>query len=448
MTAPGAPVVVVGGGLPGMAAAARLAALGHEVVLVESTSELGGRWCPGSPRAHGVAPVLTLPAAWRDLFRKTGRTLDVELRARGWTLTAAAPVVHRFPDGTSLALPGDRGSQYTALADMLGRRHADAWRTLLDGLDETWQAVRRNGLERPLARRADVAPDARALLRGTTVAGLARSAPAPLSHLVAASAWRTGSDPRRTPAFVASRLAVERDFGRWFLADAAGNPLSAAELTAILSDRLAARGVITRTATSVRGLTADGVDTDAGPIAAAAVITTIHPWHAGPLGTSRRGRLRPALSPRVTTSLVPGSLDGVAEDVRHTRAGPVVTYRRQVGADVLTTVIDHTVRTPDPGAGARWDGWRSWFRRPEVRQSGARTRGALWSATAAAPGGSEPWAQLLTAALAVYDVHETLTGEDVRPTNASYRPRVHRRRADRSDDEPGRRFRHPDTRPT
>jgi phytoene dehydrogenase-like protein len=433
MTSPGAPVVVIGGGLPGMAAAARLAALGHEVVLIESDPELGGRWGAADSRADGIAPVITLPAAWRDLFRKTGRTLDVELRSRGWTLEPAAPVVHRFPDETILTMPADRGSQYTALTDAFGRAHADSWRDLIDRLGETWQAVRMLGLERPLADRADAAPYARALLRRTTVAGLARTVPDPLSHLVAASAWRVGSDPRRTPALAASRLAVERDFGRWYVADAAGNALPATALAGVLADRLATRGVDTRTSTAARGLTADGVDTDAGPVAAAAVIVTIHPWHDVPWGAPRRGRLRPALSPRVTASLAPGSVDGVTEDVRHTPAGPVVTYRRQAGTDVLTTVLDHTIRTPDPGAGARWDGWRSWFRRPALRPSGTRENGGPWSATVAAPGGPEPWAQVLTAALAVYDVHETLTGEDVRPANTSYRPRVHRRRAARGD---------------
>ena len=40
----GDPVVVIGGGLAGMAAAARLAKAGHPVELHEQRASLGGRW--------------------------------------------------------------------------------------------------------------------------------------------------------------------------------------------------------------------------------------------------------------------------------------------------------------------------------------------------------------------------------------------------------------------
>ena len=42
-------------------------------------------------------------------------------------------------------------------------------------------------------------------------------------------------------------------------------------------------------------------------------------------------------------------------------------------------------------------------------------------ASAASPAGPEPWAQLGSAALAVYELHERLTGEDSRPTNVAFR---------------------------
>ena len=40
------PVVVIGGGLAGLAAAARLAKIGHQVELYERSERLGGRWAP------------------------------------------------------------------------------------------------------------------------------------------------------------------------------------------------------------------------------------------------------------------------------------------------------------------------------------------------------------------------------------------------------------------
>ena len=49
-------------------------------------------------------------------------------------------------------------------------------------------------------------------------------------------------------------------------------------------------------------------------------------------------------------------------------------------------------------------------------------RPRLLVASASSRGGNEPWAQLLTGALATYAAHHLLTGEDIRPTNRGYRP--------------------------
>lgn len=55
-----------------------------------------------------------------------------------------------------------------------------------------------------------------------------------------------------------------------------------------------------------------------------------------------------------------------------------------------------------------------WQQRPLLRDPQDPRR---FHASAASPGGAEPWAQVLTGALASYAVHEVLTGEDIRPTN-------------------------------
>ena len=49
------PVVVIGGGLAGLAAAARLAKAGHQVELYERSETLGGTWAPYrlDERCHG-----------------------------------------------------------------------------------------------------------------------------------------------------------------------------------------------------------------------------------------------------------------------------------------------------------------------------------------------------------------------------------------------------------
>lgn len=97
------------------------------------------------------------------------------------------------------------------------------------------------------------------------------------------------------------------------------------------------------------------------------------------------------------------------------------------------------VSTDDPGDGEahvdtidpdlRWYRPRRWHRhdtfvdqllaRPRLRTPG---RPGHYHASASSPAGREPWAQLLTGALAAYAVHEQLTGEDIRPTHRDQPP--------------------------
>ncbi|HSU03356.1 MAG TPA: FAD-dependent oxidoreductase, partial [Nocardioides sp.] len=98
-------VVVVGGGFGGMAAAARLAKLGHDVTLLERSPFLGGAL--STVELDGFAwdagPTSTLlPAVVRDLFRKSGRPLEREVDLQPLDLVRE----HRFEDGSSLRLPG------------------------------------------------------------------------------------------------------------------------------------------------------------------------------------------------------------------------------------------------------------------------------------------------------------------------------------------------------
>ena len=87
-------VVVIGGGVGGLASAARLAKLGHQVTLVERLPGLGGAM--SEVEADGFAwdagPTYTLlPAVVRDLFRKSGRPLEreLELESTGLSLPVA-----------------------------------------------------------------------------------------------------------------------------------------------------------------------------------------------------------------------------------------------------------------------------------------------------------------------------------------------------------------------
>ena len=414
-------IVVAGGSLPGVAAAARLARAGHEVTLVEAENRIGGRLA----RPGVWAPVIDFPAPLRDLFRKSGRPFDAELGRRGLRLAPAPPAVHRFADGTELPWPTDRAEQWHLLCDRYSPAVAARWRDTLDALDETWQRLRPLGLEadpggRPRHLR-------RALARAgldprDTVEHLARRLDHPhLSELVRDTARLTGSDPRETPAFWASRLSVQRTFGRWQLVDAAGVPLPATALLDALEQRLATRGVRVLTSTNVTAIRPDGVATDSGDLPADAVVSALDPWLQRRLTKAAPpppwARLEAAHAPHITVTDDDGPPEP-AEKVDHTPAGPIVTYRRPDAHGTEVVVHDHTRTTPDPGAGVRWHGARTWTHLPGVRTRNPR----LFTASTSGRAGNEPWAQLLTGALAAYAAHAELTGEDIRPSNRDYRP--------------------------
>lgn len=369
-------VVVVGGSLTGMAAAARLARVGHRVVLLERRPVLGGRAAGGLPEA------IALPAAWRDLFKKSGRTLDADLARNRLALVPAPPAVRTFADGTTLALPTDRGEQWATLTKAYGPRTATRWRDLLDNLDDTWQVLRRLGLEAELPPGGIPRTTRRALTANVTIEDLARRIDHPhLAELVRQVARELGSDPRRTPGWCAARLSVERTFGRWQITDAEANPLPSGRLVGLLADRLDTRGVDVRLGETVLQVSSGRVTSENGRFDTDRVVVAVNPWahdrlvgHADPVIARAARRLRPAAEP------------ARAPDTTATRAGQ---------------------------GGPQWRGWRTVHQLPRL-SSGLP---GIVAASSCSPGGPDPWARLLTGALAAYRVHFELTGEDIRPTN-------------------------------
>lgn len=420
-------IVVAGDALPGLAAAARLAKVGHEVTLLAPGPALGGRLA----RPGVLPPVWVFPAPLRDLLRKSGRTLGAEFGRRGLRLATAPPARHVFDDGATLDWPAGRGEQWHLLAERYGTAVATRWRDLLDEHDETWQLLRPLGLEGELTSRLQVRSRHRALHPRLTVEEAARRLDHPhLSELVRDVARRIGSEPAATPAWLLTRLSVERTFGRWAILDAAGTPQPGAVLLEVLADRLATRGVRVELGVTPTQVRADAVGTAAELWRGDAVVSTLDPWaHVAAAGGSLAARaavarLRPALAPvvsvRIETDTGAGAEPGPQEEVRHTPSGPVVTYRRRLpGGGAEAVVHDFTRRSPDPAFGAAWAGPATWLRLPALRTPG---RPRLLVASASSRGGNEPWAQLLTGALATYAAHHLLTGEDIRPTNRGYRP--------------------------
>jgi UDP-galactopyranose mutase len=380
------PVVVVGGSIAGMAAAARLAKLGHPVQLFEARDRLGGSWAAYKQEGVPVddAPsVLHFPAPWRDLFRKSGRPLEAELARTKVALTPAEPARYVFGDGSELVLPSERGDQYYALADAYGAAVASRWRDLVDDLVQVWQTLRPLGLEGELRDRGQLAPHRATLRARQSISQLADDLAEPhLAALVRSVAFRLGSHPDRTPAWCAVELAVQRTFGRWCITSAQpGQTGRSSVLVEALASRLALRKVAVQLGASVtridtaapRGAVvtlADGTS-----VLAAAVVCTVDPWQTytellGPPGWRTRRTMRhwePASAPHVAHHLVDERTATVSETVALTGDGcPTITYARPSGDLTLRSVHDYADPTPRRSAGLAWHGFNSWLDRPPV----------------------------------------------------------------------------------
>jgi len=430
------PVIVIGGGLAGLAAAARLAKAGHAVELYEQSDRLGGTWAPyqleGGVTVDDAPSIIGFPAPWRDLFRKSGRPLEAELARMGYALAPAEPPMMIFADGTQLSLPADRGSQYSALGDAYGGSVAERWQQLIDRFGEVWQTLRGLGFEAELRSRRQLNRTARRSLfgpsrfgTGTTVADLASSIDHKhLSALLRSVAYRSGSRPENTPAFAAVELYLMRTFGRWQVQPLeADSPLDVGRssvLVEALAARLALRKVAVHLDSKIESVTlrnrrASAVLTSDGERPAAAVVATCDPWQTFntlvPLAAAPRIRrqlreLTPAAAPNITHQQVPMPTAPVTETITLGETGvPTVDYLRQAADSGIRTVHDCKQMFPRPSYGVAWNGFASWLRRPPVTTEVP----GLYTAGPFSPAGANASHVVLSAALAAYGCHDYLS---------------------------------------
>jgi len=220
-------VVVVGAGVGGLSAAARLAAHGHDVTVCERADVVGGKLGrlerqteAGTFRFDTGPSLLTMPEVFAELFAETG-----ERWPAGLDLEPLDPLIrHRFADGTRLDTAGDVDVTSARMDAAFGPPAGADWRRLADRSERIWQAVRRPFLESPIgvrevARHAVRMGDLRTIAPGRTLRWLGEhylSDPRQRT-LFERYATYTGSDPRRAPAALGVVPYLEQRFGGWYL---------------------------------------------------------------------------------------------------------------------------------------------------------------------------------------------------------------------------------------
>ena len=212
--------VVVGAGVGGLAVAARLAAQGHAVTLVEAAPVVGGKL--GRYERDGFAfdtgpSLLTMPQVFEALFADTG----------GWppglALERVEPLIrHRFADGTGF----DSGAGVLDALESWSPGAGEDWQAFLGRAERIWQASKKPFLESALHGSRTLAAltlkhpgDLATLAPGRTLRDLGRRhlRDPRLRMVLDRYATYTGSDPRRAPAALAAVPYVEHAFGGWWV---------------------------------------------------------------------------------------------------------------------------------------------------------------------------------------------------------------------------------------
>ncbi|MFZ0324564.1 MAG: phytoene desaturase family protein [Actinomycetes bacterium] len=220
-------VVVVGAGMGGMAAAARLSAQGHHVHVVEQASTYGGK--VGRYERDGFVfdtgpSLVTLPAVYRDLFLKTAvRRANASLEDNLDLIGLDPAFGYRWADGTSAVLPGANHTRVAqALDEALGGDAGAQWNAFSRRAAAMWAATRVPFLESPLTpadlvRYSRRLGDLRTIAPWSSLRGLGRQylTDPRLATLLDRYATYAGSDPRRSPAALAVIPYVEQTFGAW-----------------------------------------------------------------------------------------------------------------------------------------------------------------------------------------------------------------------------------------
>jgi phytoene desaturase len=240
-----AKISVIGAGIGGMSAAARLARQGHDVTIYENSNRSGGKcrteWFGDYGFDTGPS-LLTLPAVYRDLFLKTGKRLEHILN-----LTAVDPAFsYHFNDGKSVTFPNLSNPQtYLEIEKSFGVDASDGWKKIITRAEKMWQASREPFVESelnsilPLLKRKNLISQIKQIAPFTSLRKLSEklNLDPHLKMIVDRYATYTGSDPRSAPAVLLTIAFVESTFGAWHIKGGIG------QLTVAIEQRCRDLGV-------------------------------------------------------------------------------------------------------------------------------------------------------------------------------------------------------------
>ncbi len=250
-------VAVVGGGVGGMAAALRLAVAGHDVVLFERNTVVGGKLA--TRRVDGFTfdtgpSLLTLPEVFDDLLALAGTSLA----------EVAAPVRldpvcrYRWADGSGFDHRADRHAA-AAEVDRMAPGQGPALAAYLDHGRRVWDVSRRTFFAGPmespvdLVRRMRSPADLWAIdpLRSLDARARAHFDDPRLVQWAGRYATYSGSSPYAAPATLACIPWIEQSSGAWYVRG------GLARLAEALGAVLVGAGVEVRTGVDVDAIRAD-----------------------------------------------------------------------------------------------------------------------------------------------------------------------------------------------
>ena len=207
-------IIVVGGGIGGLAAAALLSRAGHEVTLLEANDHLGGksqRIVLARQRMDTGPSLVTFPSVWEELLRRWDEMGDgVPAReVAGLELRRLPEVGRYYYRGEVSSLPVEKGHPWHA-----------AWERFVGVHGGLGPEVMRLLVTDPLDR--NTLPALRRLLK---VYGLRLTThgyldglkwlPDGLREVIAIHTLNAGVAPTRTPALYASMPAIMAEEGVW-----------------------------------------------------------------------------------------------------------------------------------------------------------------------------------------------------------------------------------------